>query len=105
MIAVARADEEAVSDATILEEPDMSASKVTETEPVPDRYARAHVEKTQSCAVQPIVCCRLSRTLWSRACAAAHALLTAHSSSLQHCCFRRERHSSSCTTLHEQQRQ
>ena len=39
MIAVARPDEEAISDTAILEEPDISASKVTEAEPAPDRCA------------------------------------------------------------------
>ena len=39
VIAVARAEEEAMTDATVIEEPDISASKVTEAEPIPDRWA------------------------------------------------------------------
>ena len=42
MVAVARADEEAVTEAAVLEEPDISASKVTEAEPIPDRCGAAH---------------------------------------------------------------
>jgi hypothetical protein len=46
VVAIARADEEAVTEAAVVEEPDISASKVTEAEPIPDRCGAAHTAFT-----------------------------------------------------------